>query len=99
MTSFHSGKAVRYGDVNGSWGRIDSANHYGGYYVRWNYGLDVKGEPVTAMSSVRPNEMLPLDEEVAKKYFNCRCFSDEQHAIKESYFNSLKTKQETTHVG
>lgn len=83
---FNDGQAVRFNASSGSWGRVEKANHYGGYYVRWCYGLDAKGEPWTALSSVRPTEITPLDEATATEYFKCRCFSEEQEAIRKRVF-------------
>lgn len=50
--SLKVGDAVRYGTPNGSVGLIEQENHYGSVYVRWYYGKDVKGEYITALSSV-----------------------------------------------
>lgn len=75
------GTPVRYRDPNGSWGKIEAHNHYGGYYVRWNYGRDVKGEPITDLCSIQPREVEQIPQELYDRYVAQRAWSEEQHAI------------------
>lgn len=74
------GDAVRFGEPNGSYGLIESENHYGGYYVRWYYGKDVKGEDMTALSSVRPNQLVKISMEEFNRVRNRRGWGDEESA-------------------
>lgn len=58
-----AGDPVRFRAPNGSRGRIDGPNHYGGFYVTWHYGQDKRGELMTATSSVRVTEIERISEE------------------------------------
>lgn len=69
------GDFVKFGFPNGSIGQIESANHYGDFYVKWVYGRDNLGEVVTAISSCRPEQLITI---------SC----DEYNQAKDRKFNS-----------
>jgi hypothetical protein len=81
-TQLQVGQPVRYGDPHGSWGTISSPRHYDdGWYVRWNYGKDVKGEAITSLGSYHDYELIPVERSIYERYINCRAWSDEQKEV------------------
>jgi len=84
---FADGTPVMFRSRNGSMGTIIKPNHYGGYYVRWNYGKDVKGEAMGETSSCRPEELIAIDTKLYAEYVACRGFSEEQNPIREKILN------------
>lgn len=67
------GQAIRINHPNGSWGTIIDHRHYDdGFYVKYNYGKDVKGEYITSTASVDRNDIVAVDENVYAQYINCR---------------------------
>lgn len=84
---------VMFGEPNGSFGIIESENHYGGFYVRWYYGKDVKGEYMTAFSSCKPDQLMEIDRELFLEYRECRGFDSTQHTkIKEKIYEQLRRR-------
>ena len=75
------GDAVKFRYLHGSVGRIESANHYGGFYVRWNFGRDVKGESIKSLSSVRADELVEIPQELYDQYVRHRAWSDAQKEV------------------
>jgi hypothetical protein len=63
-----TGDPVKFNHVNGSRGRIEAERSYGGFYVRWYYGRDVKGEHMTALSSVHEEDLVLITEEELTSY-------------------------------
>lgn len=57
------GDYVKFGYPHGSTGQIESANHYGGFYVKWVYGRDSFGEIVSAIGSYKENELMLISYE------------------------------------
>jgi hypothetical protein len=86
-----------YGEPGGSLGLIESENHYGGYYVRWNYGVDVRGEAITSLSSVRPSMLMPIDGTLYRQYVACRAWSKEQKPILEKILCQLEKRRISSH--
>jgi len=79
------GDTFRFGVPNGSYGIIVDENHFGGFYVRYNYGLDVKGEPITASANLRADKMAPCPAEMYRRYTSCRAWSPEQREIDKEF--------------
>ena len=89
------GDCVRYGNVGGSIGLITSENHYGGFYVTYFYGKDIKGEDITAKSShVGENIRLfqKISGELWRKYKNCRAWSVEQKLVYDEILDYINGK-------
>lgn len=65
---FKEGDYVKFNAPTGSIGRIEALNHYGGYYVRWTFGRDVKGEEMSSsLSSCTDRELLPISKDIYEK--------------------------------
>lgn len=80
------GMPVRFNHFHGSWGVIEEGRHYDdGFYVRWNYGKNVHGEPITDLDSVARTDLVPVDPDLYNRYINARAFSEEQREIAKEF--------------
>ena len=77
MNKFKINDKVKFAHQQGSTGVVVSIREDGPfagdpyYYVRWHYGLDVKGEPMTALSGIgNARELMPISEEEFLKMAN-----------------------------
>ena len=89
MDNYYNGQPIRINAVSGSWGTVLHANHFGGLYVEFNYGKDVKGDYITSCANVKHSDIIPVDPNVYTQYIKCRAWSDEQKQIHDEY---LKTR-------
>lgn len=80
------GDTVAFQGRGGSWGIIEAANNYGGFYVRWYYGKDVAGEDICERSSVKPHDLVAIPSEVFARYRACAAWTPEQAAIAREVF-------------
>lgn len=68
--TFQVGDIVRYHHPNGSIGRVEQVKHHANgttVYVRYVYGLDVHGEPITSLGACSPFKLVIADEAVYDK--------------------------------
>ena len=81
-TQLAVGDAVQFADANGSVGLIEATRGYDdGFYVRWYYGLDARGEAWTALSSVARKDLIRINPTWLDRYRACHAFSEEQKAV------------------
>lgn len=76
---FKKGDFVKYNHPNGSIGKIEDLNHYGGYYVRWTHGRDVNGDEIkSGLSSCEDRDLVKISKETYIKARDGRAFGGGQ---------------------
>lgn len=80
------GDTVAFQGRGGSWGIIESANNYGGFYVRWYYGKDDCGDDIRELSSVKPRDLVAIPAEAFARWRACSAWTSKQSAIAREVF-------------
>ncbi len=70
---------VKFNAPTGSIGKIEALNHYGGYYVRWTFGRDVRGEEIkSSLSSCEDRELISISKEIYLKARDGKAFKGDR---------------------
>lgn len=84
MNKFKVGDFVKFDSTHGSIGKVHSIPDpkiFGEQYnVRWIYGLDINGDPMTALGCyLKPYELVSITEEEYNKVATRKGWGDEQN--------------------
>lgn len=86
----NDGTCVMFRSAHGSIGKIESGRRFDdGYYVRWNYGKDVNGDPIMSLSSVARRDVVEIPQELHDEYVACRAWSDAQKPIQQKILSAV----------
>jgi hypothetical protein len=78
---FYTNDLVKVDGPSGSWGKVIAVYRHG-VDCEWNYGKDVRGEYIKAISrSVSPYSLVHVPANFYYEYIKCPAWSPEQQEI------------------
>jgi hypothetical protein len=76
------GTCVQFRVPNGSVGRIEALRNYDdGFYVRWYYGLDLRGAQITDRASIARRDLVEIPESTFYAYINQRAWTQDRATL------------------